>query len=98
MLEIILLIYLTRHIGEIIEEKGRKSGWYKVLTVVLWIGGEVFGAIVGAVVSELSGTGTFLVYIFALVGAAIGAGLAFMIAKSLSPIQYNAPPPPPTFG
>ena len=99
MLEIILLIFLTRRVGEIVEEKGRRSGWYKVLTVVLWIGGEIIGAIVGLVVAELTGSGQFLMYLCALAGAALGAVLAFVIAKSLSPVAaYNTPPPPPTFG
>ena len=99
MLEIILLIFLTRKVGEIVEEKGRRSGWYKVLTVVLWIGGEVIGAIIGLVVAEATGSGQPVMYLCALVGAAIGAALAFIIAKSLSPVAaYNTPPPPPTFG
>ncbi len=98
MLEIILLIFLTRRIGEIVEEKGRKGGWYKVLTVVLWIGGEVIGAVIGAIVAGVSGSSEFLIYVFALLGAGVGAGLSFIIAKSLSPVVYNAPPPPPTFG
>lgn len=98
MLEIILLIFLTRKIGEIVEEKGRKGTWYKVMTVVLWIGGEIVGALIGAVVAGLSGIGDFSIYIFALVGAAVGAGISFIVAKSLSPVEYNAPPPPPTFG
>ena len=99
MLEIIVLIFLTRQVGEIVEEKGRRSGWYKALTVVLWIGGEVIGAIVGLVVAEVTGSGQFLMYLCALVGAALGAVLAFVIAKSLSPVvAYNTPPPPPTFG
>ncbi len=38
-------------------------------------------------------------YLCALLGAALGAVLAFVIAKSLSPVvAYNTPPPPPTFG
>lgn len=99
MLEIIVLIFLTRKVGEIVEEKGRRSGWYKVLTVVLWIGGEIIGAIVGLVVAGATGSGQAVMYICALLGAAIGAALSFIIAKSLSPVAaYNTPPPPPTFG
>lgn len=98
MLEIILLIFLTRKIGEIVEEKGRKSGWYKLLTVVLWIGGEVIGAIIGFVIVNLTGSAELLAYLFAILGAAAGAGTAFLIARSLTPVAYNPPPPPPTFG
>lgn len=35
MLEIIALVLLTRRIGTIVEQKGRSSGGYKVLTVAL---------------------------------------------------------------
>jgi uncharacterized membrane protein YeaQ/YmgE (transglycosylase-associated protein family) len=98
MLEIILLIYLTRHVGETVEAKGRKAGWYKVLTVVLWLGCEIGGAIVGGIIAALSGSGNLVVYLFALVGAAVGAGISILIARSVSPLAYDQPPPPPTFG
>ncbi len=85
MLEILLLIFLTRKIGGICEEKGRKAGGYKFLTVVFWFGGEVVGAIIGAVATD--GKGGAMIYILALVGAAVGAGVAFAIANSLSPVN-----------
>lgn len=99
MLEIILLIALTRHVGETVKMKGRKSGWYKLMTVLLWIGGEVAGAIVGGVAAAVSGSGGMLfVYLFALVGAAIGAGAAILIARGVSPLAaYDQPPQPPVF-
>ncbi|HEX6624499.1 MAG TPA: hypothetical protein VF064_12370 [Pyrinomonadaceae bacterium] len=100
MLEVIVLIFLTRRVGEIVEEKGRRSGWYKALAVVLWIGGEAIGALVGLAVSGHFDSGKVLMRIFCvLLGVAAGAALAFVIAKSLSPVAaYNTPPPPPTFG
>ena len=55
MLEIIALWHLTKRMGRLVEEKGHRSGWYKVLTVVLWFGGEIAGAIVGAVVTGCRG-------------------------------------------
>lgn len=97
MLEIILLIFLTRRIGNILEAKGRKSGWYKLLTVLLWFGGEIIGAIIGVVIVHLSQLSEGFVYLFALIGAAIGAAVAFIIAKAVpAPVHYS-PPPPPTF-
>ncbi len=63
MLEILILISLTKKIGEIMERKGHKSGWYKVLTVVLWFGGELMGAIVGAVITELTGVNFLVAYL-----------------------------------
>jgi hypothetical protein len=96
MLEILLLIALTRRIGNILEQKGRKSGWYKFLTVLLWFGGELIGGIIGLVIAELTGIGQALGYLIALVGAAVGAGAAFLIARSVPPAaEYGQPPPPP---
>ncbi|HEX8175895.1 MAG TPA: hypothetical protein VF543_12315 [Pyrinomonadaceae bacterium] len=98
MLEILLLINLTRRIGHILEQKGRKSGWYKFLTVLLWFGGEIIGGIIGAVIAEIGGLNQAIIYLVALIGAAAGAGLSFLIAKSVSPVtEYSPPPPPPTF-
>lgn len=97
MLEIILLIVLTRRVGHIVEQKGRKSGWYKVLTVLLWLGGEIVGAIVGAGVVELSGLNDAFIYLSALIGAAIGAIAAYIIAKAVPTRVEYSPPPPPTF-
>jgi hypothetical protein len=102
MLEIVFIIFLARKIGEIIEPKGRKTGWYKFMLVALWIGGEFTGGVVAGLISIMAGSemGMGLVYLLALVGAAMGAGIAFLIAKSVSPLQteFTAPPPPPTFG
>ena len=98
MLEIILLIFLTRKVGEIVRSKGRKPGWFQLLTVVLWIGGELTGADIGAILGELSDTGMGLAYHFAQLGAAAGAGLSIIIARSLSAKTYDLPPQPPVFG
>ena len=103
MLEIILLIYLTRRVGEIVKGKNRKPGWYKFMTVVLWLGGEFAGAFVGGIIVALTGTNQLLIYVFALVGAGIGAGVAFAVAKGVPGAadpytMMQPPPPPPTFG
>jgi hypothetical protein len=100
MLEIFMLIYLTRHIGETVSAKGRKPGWYKFMTVVLWFGCELAGGIIGGIIVALTGQGNALAYLFALIGAAFGAGAAFLIAKLIPPVAAipMPPPPPPTFG
>ena len=82
MLEILVLIALTNKIGKICEEKGRKAGGFKALAVLLWIGGEIIGGIIGY---SADGEGLGL-YLFALIGAAIGAGISLLIANSLEPI------------
>lgn len=82
MLEIIALIFLTKKIGAICEDKGRKAGWYKALTVLLWFGCEVAGAFIGVITVG----GGVIVYVYALIGAVVGAGISFVIAKNLKPI------------
>ena len=98
MLEILLLIALTRRIGRIVEAKQRRAGWYKALTVALWIGGELAGGIVGGVLVALFGINELYAYPLALVGAAAGAGLSFVVARSATLLAPPAePPPPPVF-
>ena len=101
MLEIIMLIYLTRNVGETVRRKNRRAGWYKFLTVVLWLGFEFLGGFVGGIFVALSGSSQAFIYLFALVGAALGAGIAFAVARlvpATNPMMTTPPPPPPLFG
>lgn len=50
MLEIIVLIFLTRNIGNLAERKGLKKGWWKFYTVIAWFGAEVLGSVVGILI------------------------------------------------
>ena len=86
MIEILLLVALARKIGKICEEKGRKAGGFKALTVALWFGGEIFGA----VIAVASGVEELAVYLFALIGAAVGAGISVLIAVNLKPAQADS--------
>jgi hypothetical protein len=86
MLEILALIGLTKTIGKIVEEKGYKSGRYKLLTVLMWFGGEILGAIIGTVAAEEVESAQCLIYLFALAGAGLGAFGAYSIANSLTAI------------
>jgi hypothetical protein len=92
MLEILLLTALTRQIGGIVEQKGYKSGSYKILTVVLWFGGEILGAIIGAIMTAGEESAQCLIYLVALVGAAAGAGIAYSIANNLAVIGPSLVP------
>ena len=98
MLEIVILFFLARKVGEIVRSKGRKAGWYQALVVVLWIGGELTGGVIGGIVGALTDTGMGLAYVFALLGAAVGAGISLLVARSLSARTYDLPPQPPVFG
>ena len=88
MLEILLLVYLCKELGKILRAKGRSAGWFQFLLVVLWFGGEVFGAVV-AVILGIDGGGA--IYLAALLGAAGGAVLGFVIAKSVAPAAPAGP-------
>lgn len=96
MLEILALIWLGKRIGAIVRDKGRKAGGYQFLLVVMWFGGEIVGAIIGAI---LTGGDGLAPYIFALFGAAAGAGITFWIVNSLSTdttaLQQSFAPAPP---
>lgn len=93
MLEIAILIILGGKIGKIVEKKGRKKIGYQLMLVGLWIGGEIFGAIVGsvlaAVLTDGEGPGTLLVIASALGCAITGAVIAFQIAKNLPPLDVD---------
>jgi ribose/xylose/arabinose/galactoside ABC-type transport system permease subunit len=80
MIEIIVLIVLGRKLGDMAQERGRSKGWGAL--VLLWVLGELIGAVIGfAVTSD-----EVAPYLFALVGAGIGAGVAYLIVKNLSPL------------
>ena len=80
MLEIIAIIALSRYIGRLAKEKNRKPGGYITMTVILWIVMELLGAVIGAIIF---GEG-IMVYLFAILGAGIGALISIAVAKNLS--------------
>ena len=90
MLEIILLVALGNKIAAKAREKGRSGGLFVVLLLVLWFGCEI-GAMIVAMAVLGDGDDAFLMaYVAALVGAALGAVIAFAIVGSLPPIkQYG---------
>lgn len=80
MLEIIAIVILTGRLKSTASSKGR-SAWWAALLPVLWLGGEF----AGGMVATLAGLDGFALYGVAIVGAAIGAGLAYVIVNALSP-------------
>lgn len=95
MLEtIIVLWFLARRISKIVREKGYSNGRYIVLTIVLGVGGWFFGLLIGWVaVTEITGDAgiRFVVYLCALLGALLGAGMAYGIANNLEPVTAPTP-------
>lgn len=47
MIEIIILIFLTRQIGQMAIRRGLKPGGWKFKTVAFWILFEIFGVFIG---------------------------------------------------
>jgi len=85
MLEIIAIFSLGKSIKVTVEEKGLKPLKYILLLIAMWIGFEILGGILGAL---LFGNGLGI-YIFALLGAAFGGYLSYNIAKNANPSEYT---------
>lgn len=83
MLEILAIIYLCKKNGSIAEKKGHPSGRYKALSALLWLGGEIGGGIFAIFLSSGSEDASGLVYLFALIGALVGAGLSRLMVNRL---------------
>ncbi|MBL7717672.1 MAG: hypothetical protein JNL72_02450 [Flavipsychrobacter sp.] len=52
MIEILILIFLTRYIGGIAERKGQPAGRWKLYTVLAWFGFEVAGALISYLIVQ----------------------------------------------
>lgn len=78
MLEIFLLITFGKKLAELARGKGRSPAW-AALGVMFWVGGEIIGFIIGALLG-LEGLGAYPV---AIVVAALGAFVAWMVVKNL---------------
>jgi hypothetical protein len=100
MLEILLIVVLSKGISRIVKSKGYKSGWFVVMFIVFWFAGEIGGAIIGMIIGIISTGGRattttgpgephmLIAYVCALIGAAAGAATAFLIVK-LMPAQRS---------
>ena len=87
MLEILIVIALCTKMGKMLRAKGRKPLMMQITLVVMWIAGEFIAGFIAGVLHVLrNGQNAemgFGVYVCAIVGAAIGAGIAFLIAHLL---------------
>src|SRR5262245_9075511 len=80
MLEILALRGLSSKLREMAKDRGMPEWPFLVLLFVLWFGGEIGGVVVGIVALEQDRDGVnFLLYVFALAGAAIGGAIPFLI-------------------
>lgn len=79
MLEILFLIWFCRKLASMARDKERSGGW-GALGALFWVGGEIGGAVVG-VKNGSEGMG---LYGYALLGALLGALLAYVVVATLS--------------
>jgi hypothetical protein len=85
MLEIILLIALCRNLGNKLRAKARTPWPFQLMLVLAWFGGELVGAVVGVVIS--GDEGGCLLYLFALMGAAVGAAMVSILVHYLPALE-----------
>jgi hypothetical protein len=83
MLEFIIVYFLAKKIGGIVEAKGQRGTAYKWLTVGLWFGGEILGFMVGFSVNGPHGD-VLAAYPFGLGGAIGGAAIAWVLASQVA--------------
>ena len=95
MLEIAFLFWFCRKLASIAKGKGRSGSW-GALGAILWIGGEISGFVVGTIADAEAGS-----YLVALLFAALGALVAYVIVSALKSetARYDlATSPPGSFG
>jgi hypothetical protein len=86
MLEIIILFFVTRKLGAKVRARGHDALPYQMLVVVLWLVGEVVGAIGGNICARVicyRGGELYLIVACALAGAILGATIVFSITDRL---------------
>lgn len=83
MLEIFMLVWLTRKLSRMAEERGQSRGW-AALGPVFWIAGEILGFVIGFAMGM-----DMAAVLLALACAAGGAGIAYAIVARLAPKPYS---------
>lgn len=91
MLEIILIIVLSKRIAAIVSEKGRSPIGYVVMFIFFWLAAEFAAAMlvaIGWLIMHPNKEQPLLVlWLAGLLGAACGGGLAFIIAYRLPAVE-----------
>lgn len=86
MIEILCVIALCKHLGSLLRAKGRRPGGFQALAVVLWFGGELTAAVIGVTLG-ITGAG---LYVTTLLGALVGASIAWAVASLARPARTIA--------
>ena len=91
MLEIVILYFLCKKIGQVASSKGYPKIGFQIMTILLWFGAEFATGVVFGLLSDPNapfepGIG---LYIAALVAAACSAGVSFGIVSALADRSDN---------
>ena len=97
--DLLFVILICKHIGEMVQEKGRNPLPYQVLMAVGWIGGEIIGGVVGFLLAIAISNGNddvagILITVGVLIGLACGAGPAYLLAANVTRDPNYRPPQP----
>ena len=76
--EIIILYFLTRHIGHLVSEKGYSSLGYKIITIIVWFGLEFLGGYIGSLIG-----GFFVIYSFGLLFVGVGVTGLYLYFRNM---------------
>jgi hypothetical protein len=86
MIEIIVLIFISRGIGETAQDKGYSKGLYRFFTFLICLGFEFIGAVIGTILLGGEEAG---VYLIALVSAGIGLLIIYLVVEFLPDMKVN---------
>jgi hypothetical protein len=89
MLEIVALIFISKHMAEMAHEKGYSTGLYRFLTFLFWLGFEFIGAIVGII---YFGDEEPMIYLFMLVFAGLGYLILYVVVSRLPDLGIPTEP------
>jgi hypothetical protein len=93
MLEILIIIGVSKKIAAMMKEKGRSAAGYVVIFVFLWIFGELTGGVIGVIAAAQNNAGRmndgfdWQILVGALLGAAIGGGTGYAIASAMPAVD-----------
>ena len=90
MLEILALVFGTRHLKKVANQRGH-SGWMAALFPVLWIVFQFVAVFAAIILFDVEGYGAVCVgYQAALVGAGIAFGIVYSLPRR--ELEYGADP------
>jgi hypothetical protein len=99
--DLIFVILVCKHVGEMVQEKGRNPMPYQILMGMGWIGGGIIGGVIGLVLGiivsdaggngDAAGLGAAIGYVL---GITCGAGPVYLVAANVTRDPNYRPPQP----